>query len=110
MEDLRSLPGLELLHEGVSSIYYNEEEDEFIRADQGPYGNSRKLLLKQDGQPLFDASKYEHINDFNAKTGATIPLKRVGTADDVAAAIIACCTSMRYATGSIFVADGGRSL
>ena len=48
--------------------------------------------------------------DFNAKTGATIPLKRVGTADDVAAAIIACCTTMRYATGSIFVADGGRSL
>ena len=42
--------------------------------------------------------------------GATIPLKRVGTADDVAAAIIACCTTMRYATGSIFVADGGRSL
>ena len=45
---------------------------------------------------------------FNAKTGATIPLQRVGTADDVAAAITACCTSLRYATGSIFVADGGR--
>lgn len=47
---------------------------------------------------------------FNAKTGATIPLQRVGTADDVAAAITACCTSLRYATGSIFVADGGRHL
>ena len=35
-EDLRSLPGLELLHEGLSSIYYNAEEDEFIRADKGP--------------------------------------------------------------------------
>ena len=47
---------------------------------------------------------------FNTKTGATIPLQRVGTVDDVAAAIVACCTSLRYATGSIFVADGGRHL
>lgn len=47
---------------------------------------------------------------FNAKTGATIPLQRVGTPDDVAAAITACCTSLRYAAGSIFVADGGRHL
>ncbi|MDR0216100.1 MAG: WG repeat-containing protein [Comamonas sp.] len=71
-EDLRSLPGLELLHEGLSSIYYNADEDEFIRADQGPYGESRKLLLKSDGKPLFDASKYEHINDFNTKTGLAV--------------------------------------
>jgi 3-oxoacyl-[acyl-carrier protein] reductase len=47
---------------------------------------------------------------FNAKTGPTIPLKRVGVADDVAAAIVACCTSLVFATGSIFVADGGRHL
>ena len=47
---------------------------------------------------------------FNAKTGATIPLQRVGTVDDVAAVIEACCTTLRYATGSIFVADGGRHL
>ncbi|MBV8250892.1 MAG: SDR family oxidoreductase [Comamonas sp.] len=47
---------------------------------------------------------------FNARTGATIPLQRVGTPDDVAAAIQACCTGLRYATGSIFVADGGRHL
>ena len=47
---------------------------------------------------------------FNDKVGATIPLKRVGTADDVAAAVIACCTALRYATGSILVADGGRHL
>ena len=39
------------------------------------------------------------------KVGATIPLRRVGTADDVAAAITACCTSLRYATGSVFVVD-----
>jgi 3-oxoacyl-[acyl-carrier protein] reductase len=47
---------------------------------------------------------------FNEKVGATIPLQRVGMADDVAAAIVACCTSLRYATGSVFVADGGRHL
>jgi 3-oxoacyl-[acyl-carrier protein] reductase len=34
----------------------------------------------------------------------------VGTADDVAAAIAACATSLRYATGSILVVDGGRHL
>ncbi len=47
---------------------------------------------------------------YNQKVGATIPLQRVGTADDVAAAIVACCTSLRYATGSIVVVDGGRHL
>jgi 3-oxoacyl-[acyl-carrier protein] reductase len=48
--------------------------------------------------------------DFNARVGATLPLRRVGTADDVAAAITACATSLRYATGSILVVDGGRHL
>lgn len=47
---------------------------------------------------------------FNERVGATIPLRRVGTADDVAAAVAACATSLRYATGSIFVVDGGRHL
>jgi 3-oxoacyl-[acyl-carrier protein] reductase len=47
---------------------------------------------------------------FNARVGATIPLQRVGVADDVAAAIVACCTTLRYATGSVIVADGGRHL
>lgn len=48
--------------------------------------------------------------DFNDKVAASIPLRRVGTADDVAAAIAACCTTLRYATGSVIVADGGRHL
>lgn len=47
---------------------------------------------------------------FNARVGASIPLRRVGVADDVASAIVACTTSLRYATGSIFVVDGGRHL
>lgn len=47
---------------------------------------------------------------FNDRVGASLPLRRVGTADDVAAAIVACCTALRYATGSIIVSDGGRHL
>ncbi|MCJ0763625.1 SDR family NAD(P)-dependent oxidoreductase [Variovorax terrae] len=48
--------------------------------------------------------------DFNERVGATLPLRRVGVADDVAAAVLACATSLRYATGSILVVDGGRHL
>ena len=48
--------------------------------------------------------------DFNAKAGATTPLKRIGLAEDVAAAIEVCATRMRFATGQTFVVDGGRSL
>ncbi|WP_428422792.1 SDR family NAD(P)-dependent oxidoreductase [Methylibium sp.] len=47
---------------------------------------------------------------FNERVGATLPLGRVGVADDVAAAVTACATTLRYATGSVFVVDGGRSL
>lgn len=48
--------------------------------------------------------------DFNAKAAASMPLRRVGTVDDVAAAIQACATTLRYATGTRFVVDGGRHL
>jgi 3-oxoacyl-[acyl-carrier protein] reductase len=48
--------------------------------------------------------------DFNAKTAATMPLQRVGLVEDVASAIEACATTMRFATGTRFVVDGGRSL
>lgn len=48
--------------------------------------------------------------DFNAKTGATTPLKRIATAEDIAAAILACATQLDFATGTTFVVDGGRSL
>ena len=47
---------------------------------------------------------------FNERVGAQLPLRRVAVADDVAAAVAACATSLRYATGSIFVVDGGRHL
>jgi 3-oxoacyl-[acyl-carrier protein] reductase len=48
--------------------------------------------------------------DFNAKAASSIPLARIGTVDDIAAAIEACATSLRFATGARFVIDGGRSL
>ncbi|MSQ57111.1 MAG: SDR family oxidoreductase, partial [Limnohabitans sp.] len=48
--------------------------------------------------------------DFNNKAAATIPLKRIGHVDDIASAIEACATTLRFATGSRFVIDGGRSL
>jgi len=47
---------------------------------------------------------------FNERVGATIPLQRVGGADASAAAVVACWTALRSATGSIIVADGGRHL
>ncbi len=48
--------------------------------------------------------------DFNAKVSATIPLKRIASADDVAAAILACATHLGFSTGSVLVVDGGRAL
>jgi 3-oxoacyl-[acyl-carrier protein] reductase len=48
--------------------------------------------------------------DFNAKTAATTPLKRIATVDDIASAIVACATQLGFATGTTFVVDGGRSL
>ena len=48
--------------------------------------------------------------DFNAKTAATTPSKRIGQPDDVAAAIEACATTLRFATGQTLVVDGGRAL
>jgi 3-oxoacyl-[acyl-carrier protein] reductase len=48
--------------------------------------------------------------DFNAKTATTTPLKRIATAEDIAAAIVACATQLGFATGTTFVIDGGRSL
>jgi NAD(P)-dependent dehydrogenase (short-subunit alcohol dehydrogenase family) len=48
--------------------------------------------------------------DFNGKVASTIPLKRIGTVDDVASVVQACATTMRYVTGTRIVVDGGRHL
>jgi 3-oxoacyl-[acyl-carrier protein] reductase len=48
--------------------------------------------------------------DFNEKVSAATPLRRIATADDVAAAIVACATHLGYSTGTTIVVDGGRAL
>lgn len=47
---------------------------------------------------------------WNDKQAATTPLKRIGQPADVAAAVLACATSLAFATGATFVVDGGRHL
>jgi 3-oxoacyl-[acyl-carrier protein] reductase len=48
--------------------------------------------------------------EFNDKIAATTPLKRVASAHDVAAAVVACATHLGFSTGSTIVVDGGRAL
>ncbi len=49
-------------------------------------------------------------DDFNEKAAATTPLRRIGAPDDVAAAIVACATTLTFSTGATIVVDGGRRL
>lgn len=48
--------------------------------------------------------------DFNEKVASTTPLGRIGTPDDIAAAIEACATHLKFTTGTTLVVDGGRRL
>ena len=48
--------------------------------------------------------------DFNDKVAGTTPLRRIATAEDIAAAIVACATHLGFSTGSTIVVDGGRAL
>jgi 3-oxoacyl-[acyl-carrier protein] reductase len=48
--------------------------------------------------------------DFNDTVAATTPLGRIGTPDDIAEAIVACATHLKFSTGSTIVVDGGRRL
>ncbi|BDB27927.1 beta-ketoacyl-ACP reductase [Cupriavidus sp. TA19] len=49
-------------------------------------------------------------SSFNERAARTTPLQRIGQAQDVADAIAACATSLRFATGTTIVVDGGRQL
>jgi 3-oxoacyl-[acyl-carrier protein] reductase len=44
------------------------------------------------------------------KAAQATPLKRVVEPEDVAAAVLACATHLRAATGTTIVVDGGRHL
>lgn len=46
----------------------------------------------------------------NSVLAAQSPLQRLGTADDIACTIEACATTIRFATGTVFLVDGGRLL
>ena len=48
--------------------------------------------------------------DFNDKVAAATPLRRIASAQDIAAAITACATMLGYSTGHIIQVDGGRAL
>lgn len=48
--------------------------------------------------------------DFNDKVAASTPLGRIGTPDDIAAAIEACATHLTFSTGVTIIVDGGRGL
>ena len=48
--------------------------------------------------------------DFNQKVAASTPLKRIATAEDIAAAIAASWTHLGYSTGHVIQVDGGRAL
>jgi 3-oxoacyl-[acyl-carrier protein] reductase len=50
------------------------------------------------------------VADFNSKVAAATPLRRIASADDIAAAIAACATHLGYSTGATIVVDGGRAL
>lgn len=49
-------------------------------------------------------------SDFNEKAASTTPMKRIGTVDDIAAAILSCATLLTFSTGTTIVVDGGRAL
>ncbi len=49
-------------------------------------------------------------SDFNERAANSTPLKRIGQVQDVADAIVACATSLCFATGTTIVVDGGRQL
>jgi NAD(P)-dependent dehydrogenase (short-subunit alcohol dehydrogenase family) len=48
--------------------------------------------------------------EFYQRSGEATPLKRVGVPEDIASAIEAIATKIRFTTGNSFVIDGGRFL
>lgn len=57
--------------------------------------------------PTSGGIKSAQFNDFAASSS---PLKRIGDTEDIVNTIESCILSIRFATGSIFVVDGGRTL
>jgi NAD(P)-dependent dehydrogenase (short-subunit alcohol dehydrogenase family) len=51
-----------------------------------------------------------HKQDFYDRMASLTPLQRVGTPEDIGAAVEAIATRLRFVTGNTFVIDGGRTL
>jgi 3-oxoacyl-[acyl-carrier protein] reductase len=48
--------------------------------------------------------------DFAHQVAKGTPLGRIGTVEDVASAVYACITGMKFSTGQSFLMDGGRTV
>ncbi len=57
--------------------------------------------------PMFAPT--EHLRGYREQVSSRAPLGRVGTADDIAQAVVALCT-LDWVTGQVLAADGGVSL
>ncbi len=55
----------------------------------------------------FVANRSREVNE---RIAETIPLGRIARPEDVAEAVLACCTALRYSTGHTIQVDGGRAL
>jgi NAD(P)-dependent dehydrogenase (short-subunit alcohol dehydrogenase family) len=51
-----------------------------------------------------------HGEEFYDRMASLTPLQRVGTPEDIGAAVEAIATRLRFTTGNTFVIDGGRTL
>jgi NAD(P)-dependent dehydrogenase (short-subunit alcohol dehydrogenase family) len=69
-----------------------------------------RVLAVSPGYMVKATSGVVKAPDANAMLAASSPLKRIGWADDIASTIEACATHIRFATGTIFLIDGGRTL
>lgn len=69
-----------------------------------------RVLSISPGYLLHPTSGINKSTDFNPKQATQTPLQRIGHADDIAATIEACALSLRFATGTNLVIDGGRTL
>jgi 3-oxoacyl-[acyl-carrier protein] reductase len=73
-------------------------------------GSNIAYCAAKAGLDVMAASLARALADFNDKVAATTPLGRIGTPDDIAAAIEACATHLKFSTGVTIVVDGGRRL
>ncbi|KAF5295216.1 hypothetical protein FQA39_LY19328 [Lamprigera yunnana] len=81
-EDLRRLPGLELLYEGVHSVYYNEGKTPSSAPASGARRTAHLVCSTPMASAVFDSSRYENAGAASTpKTGLAVAFIRVPTTD-----------------------------